>query len=147
MSPRLLKKVISGLIALSVILSVYVAKPVEASADTGMQLNRIYDVKEEDYYKVFDDRDCFLEYTAHESGYYLFESTINFDVLESSGEDWFNWATSSHPILLGMDSLIESHNNSSIEKRIYVFEEGRTYYIIKGGSDTEGKICLRKVND
>ena len=147
MSPRLLKKAISGLIALCVILSVLIVKPVEVSADAGIQLGQIYNVSEDDYCYEDGERIVSFSFVPEESGYYVCESSLsmNFEVFE---DDRFTWIDDDEYDVKPID-LDYFIGIDAFRKTAYL-EAGKAYRLINYYSEyviNYGSFCLRKIDN
>ena len=150
MFQRVSKKAISGLIALSVALSVYIAKPVDVSADSNLQADTVYTVTNADY--VQEDSDLWYSrpFVPANTGYYMYEGNMyDFYLYEFDEYGYYDGAADGYDATpIDMDFVIETY---PITRKNFYLEAGKTYYLRHCFENNEsydyGKFSLRTITN
>ena len=150
MFQRQSKRIISSLIALSVVLSVYIAKPVDVSADTYIQADTVYTVSSSDYVISPDGYLYSRYFVPQETGYYVYEGNMDYfslDVLDDDGY-YVSAPDGYDAIRTEYDYIIQEY---PITNKQYYLQAG-IQYELRGlydeiSSECIGKYSIRRITD
>ena len=151
---RRTKRYVGLFLALCIVFGYFIFKPNEVKADSGIELNTIYTITQDDYKYQFNSYGAAFTFIPEESGYYVLDCEMGFAVYyyDNLTVDYYgspkgvNSATAiSNFHALDLENIFEN-------QKTYYLEEGITYYFIHLHSvyttdNPYGSFCLRKTND
>ncbi len=149
------KKYLGLLLALSIVFGILIFNPEDVKADSGIELDKVYTVTEDDYRYQLDDYCAAYKFVPSRSGYYLLSSNLTLDAY------YFEDGSSTSGVIPSGYKKLENEIDFSYfnlqdmfdpdMQEVYYLKEGKAYFFehsTYGSYDIDtGFFCLRQIDE